>query len=181
MREALTVEGAAPAGRVFKGTAHLNTVVRMPSSTRLVVVRRRLPETCRREHGFLSEHAVLRAIEDTPVAVAAPRALALGVSHPDGPFALHTYEGRATSTAPGAPGERPAAARGGRPRGPALRPDPGGLQTARSAGRGAGLPPPAEDQLVTLVAELPGAPNCWHGSWDCRTPTAFGRSSPGTR
>lgn len=41
--EALSVEGAAPASRVFKGTAHLNTVVRVPGVCYPVVVRRRLP------------------------------------------------------------------------------------------------------------------------------------------
>ncbi|WP_437097068.1 phosphotransferase family protein [Streptomyces sp. enrichment culture] len=93
VREALAVEGAAPAGRVFKGTAHLNTVVRVPGTDRPVVVRRRLPGACRRERSFLSEHAVLRGIEEAPIAVAAPRALALGESYPDDPFAIHTYVG----------------------------------------------------------------------------------------
>ncbi|MCT7351670.1 aminoglycoside phosphotransferase family protein [Streptomyces sp. 15-116A] len=93
VREALALEGAAPASRVFKGTAHLNTVVRVPSIDTPLVVRRRLAEACRRERSFLSEHAVLRAIEEAPVAVAAPRALALGVSYPDDPFAVHTYVG----------------------------------------------------------------------------------------
>ncbi|MFF3897655.1 phosphotransferase family protein [Streptomyces sp. NPDC001812] len=158
VREALTVEGAAPAGRVFKGTVHLNTVVRMSSSTRLVVVRRRLPEACRREHGFLSEHAVLRAIEDTPVAVAAPRVLALGVSHPDGPFAIHTYEG------PGdvdRPPEHPVNG--------LLPHEADGLvdqlraltlvdfrQLDPLAGE-RGFHRRLKDQLVTLVAELPGS------------------------
>lgn len=93
VREALAVEGAAPARRVFKGTAHLNTVVRVPSFGRPVVIRRRLPEVCRREPSFLSEHAVLRAIEQTPVAIAAPRALALGESYPSDRFAIHTFVG----------------------------------------------------------------------------------------
>jgi len=93
VREALKREGAAPAGHVFKGTAHLNTVVRVPGFQDPVVIRRRLPEACRREPGFLSEHAVLRAIEKTRVAVAAPRALALGKSHPRESFAIHTYMG----------------------------------------------------------------------------------------
>lgn len=93
VREALLVEGAAPASLVFKGTAHLNTVVRVPGVSFPVVVRRRLTESCRRERSFLSEHAVLRAIEEAPVAVAAPRALALGVSYPNDYFAIHTYVG----------------------------------------------------------------------------------------
>ncbi|MER5216154.1 aminoglycoside phosphotransferase family protein [Streptomyces sp. NPDC002838] len=93
VREALVAEGAAPAGRVFKGTAHLNTVVWAPSIDAPVVVRRKLPDVCRRETGFLSEHAVLRAIEEAGVAVAAPKVLALGESYPHDPFAIHTYVG----------------------------------------------------------------------------------------
>ncbi|MET9832868.1 aminoglycoside phosphotransferase family protein [Streptomyces sp. NPDC006385] len=101
VRKALLVEGAAPADRVFKGTAHLNTVVTVPGVDFPVVVRRRLPDVCRREPSFLSEHAVLRAIEEAPVEVAAPRALALGVSYANDlgvsyandPFAIHTYVG----------------------------------------------------------------------------------------
>ncbi|MFH0519173.1 aminoglycoside phosphotransferase family protein [Streptomyces sp. M41] len=93
VREALLVEGAAPADRVFKGTAHLNTVVSVPGVDFPVVVRRRLPDVRRREPSFLSEHAVLRAIEEAPVEVAAPRALALGVSYADDLFAIHTYVG----------------------------------------------------------------------------------------
>jgi aminoglycoside phosphotransferase (APT) family kinase protein len=93
VREALVAEGAAPAYRVFKGTAHLNTVVRVPGATTPVVVRRVLPEVCRRERSFLSEHAVLRAIEQARVEVAAPRVLALGESCPNDRFAIHTYVG----------------------------------------------------------------------------------------
>ncbi|MBL3668812.1 aminoglycoside phosphotransferase family protein [Streptomyces sp. M2CJ-2] len=100
VREALALEGAAPAGRVFKGTAHLNTVVRVPSTGCAVVVRRKLPDVCSRERGILSEHAVLRLIEEALVPVAVPRALALGVSHPDDPFAIHTYEGPAGAGRP---------------------------------------------------------------------------------
>ncbi|MGA5287463.1 phosphotransferase [Streptomyces pseudogriseolus] len=91
--DALTVEGAAPAGRVFKGTAHLNTVVRVPGVCHPVVVRRRLPDVTRREPHFLSEHAVLRSIEDAKVAVNAPKALALGETYPNDHFAIHTYMG----------------------------------------------------------------------------------------
>ncbi|MFE9444913.1 phosphotransferase family protein [Streptomyces sp. NPDC006602] len=93
VREALVAEGAASAGRVFKGTAHLNTVVRVPSIDFPVVVRRKLPDVCRRERSFLSEHAVLRAIEQADIDVAAPRALALGESYPNDRFAIHTYVG----------------------------------------------------------------------------------------
>ncbi len=91
--DALSVEGAAPAGRVFKGTAHLNTVVQVPGVCYPVVVRRKLPDVTRREPHFLSEHAVLRGIEEAKVAVNAPRALALGETHPNDRFAIHTYMG----------------------------------------------------------------------------------------
>ncbi len=93
--DALSVEGAAPASRVFKGTAHLNTVVRVPGICYPVVVRRRLPDVTRREPHFLSEHAVLRSIEQAGVAVNAPRALALGETYPTDHFAIHTYMGPA--------------------------------------------------------------------------------------
>ncbi|MFI7504274.1 phosphotransferase [Streptomyces sp. NPDC049687] len=93
VREALLAEGAAPANRVFKGTAHLNTVVWAQGYPSPVVVRRMLPNVSRREPSYLSEHAVLRAIQDSRVRVAAPRVLALGESYPDDPFAIHTYVG----------------------------------------------------------------------------------------
>ncbi|MGI5376421.1 phosphotransferase [Streptomyces sp. CA-251387] len=93
VRKALLLEGAAPAGRVFKGTAHLNSVVSVLGVDFPVVVRRRLPGVCRREPSFLSEHAVLRAIEEASVQVAAPKVLALGESYPSDPFAIHTYAG----------------------------------------------------------------------------------------
>ncbi|WP_225824645.1 phosphotransferase family protein [Streptomyces naphthomycinicus] len=99
--DALFLEGAAPAGRVFKGAAHLNTVLRVPGTPFPVVVRREAAVVLRRETGFLSEHAVLRAIERSGVPVAAPRVLALGKSHATDPalgyrgdrFTVHTYEG----------------------------------------------------------------------------------------
>ncbi|SEE95279.1 aminoglycoside phosphotransferase family protein [Streptomyces sp. Ag109_O5-10] len=94
---ALHAEGAAPAGRVFKGTGHLNSVVRVPGIEFPVVVRRKVKKVFRRERSFLSEHAVLRAIESSGVPVAAPRVLALGESYPGkyrkDSFAIHTYEG----------------------------------------------------------------------------------------
>ncbi|NUR40993.1 MAG: aminoglycoside phosphotransferase family protein, partial [Streptomyces sp.] len=93
VREALIAEGAAPSSRVFKGTGHLNSVVRVPGVDFPVVVRRKVANVCRRERGFLSEHAVLRAIERSGAAVAAPRFLALGSSYEGEPFAIHTYEG----------------------------------------------------------------------------------------
>ncbi|WP_245790500.1 aminoglycoside phosphotransferase family protein [Streptomyces monashensis] len=99
--DALALEGAAPAGRVFKGAAHLNTVLRVPGTGFPVVVRREVTVVLRREPSFLSEHAVLAAIERSGAAVAAPRVLALGESHATDPahryrgdrFAVHTYEG----------------------------------------------------------------------------------------
>ncbi|MFI2437215.1 aminoglycoside phosphotransferase family protein [Streptomyces sp. NPDC018693] len=91
VREALLAEGAAPADRVFKGTAHLNSVVWAPNMPVPVVVRRRLPNVTRREPSYLSEHAVLRAIQESGVNVAAPRVLALGESFGDDRFAIHTY------------------------------------------------------------------------------------------
>ncbi|MCS0600565.1 aminoglycoside phosphotransferase family protein [Streptomyces sp. LP11] len=99
--DALLLEGAAPADRVFKGAAHVNTVLRVPGTAFPVVVRREATVTLRRERGFLREHAVLRAIEASGVPVAAPRVLALGTSHATDPahrytgdrFTVHTYEG----------------------------------------------------------------------------------------
>ncbi|MFB7325900.1 phosphotransferase [Streptomyces sp. NPDC056190] len=93
VEHALLAEGMAPAGRVFKGTAHLNSVVRVPGFASPVVVRRKVANVCRREPSFLSEHAVLRAIEQSGVAVWAPKALALGHSHQGEPCAIHTYVG----------------------------------------------------------------------------------------
>ncbi|MGA6225135.1 phosphotransferase [Streptomyces umbrinus] len=91
--DALIAEGTASAGRVFKGTAHLNSVVRVPGIGFPVMVRRKVASVCRRERGYLSEHAVLRVIERSGVAVTAPRVLALGESHTRDPFAIHTYVG----------------------------------------------------------------------------------------
>ncbi|MER5183609.1 aminoglycoside phosphotransferase family protein [Streptomyces sp. NPDC002896] len=101
--DALIAEGAAPADRVFKGTVHLNSVVRVPGVEFPVVVRRKLAAVCRRERSrsFLSEHAVLRAIEDSGVVVRAPRVLALGASDPKrDKFAIHTYVGPLGSDRP---------------------------------------------------------------------------------
>ncbi|MFF3709093.1 phosphotransferase [Streptomyces phaeochromogenes] len=91
--DALREEGAAPAAQVFKGTAHLNTVVRVPGVAFPVIVRRKVAAVSRREPTFLSEHAVLQAIEQSGAAVAAPRVLVLGTSHTKDPFAIHTYVG----------------------------------------------------------------------------------------
>ncbi|MFI6944274.1 phosphotransferase [Streptomyces sp. NPDC050418] len=100
---ALRAEGAAPASRVFKGTAHLNTVVHVPDKIRPIVVRRKVGGQRRRERTFLSEHAVLRLIETaqaTEKSVRAPRVLALGTSNSKDAFALHTYEGPDGDTRP---------------------------------------------------------------------------------
>lgn len=94
VHRALLAEGAAPANRVFKGTAHLNSVVWVAGVDFPVVVRRQVPKACRREPSFLSEHAVLQAIEQSSVAVAAPRVLALGDGYRKERFAVHTYAGR---------------------------------------------------------------------------------------
>ncbi|WP_369390201.1 phosphotransferase family protein [Streptomyces sp. CG1] len=100
---ALILEGAAPAHRVFKGTAHLTSVLQVPGTPFPVVVRRKVTHVTRRERSFLSEHGVLRAIERSGAGVAAPRVLALGESHSKDlsgirtysgdRFAIHTYEG----------------------------------------------------------------------------------------
>ncbi len=92
---ALKAEGAAPASQVFRGTAHLNTVVRLPD-LQPIVVRRKVGGEGRLEQSFLSEHAVLRLIEQSSATrniVCAPRLLALGTSALKDNFAIHTYEG----------------------------------------------------------------------------------------
>jgi aminoglycoside phosphotransferase (APT) family kinase protein len=91
--DALVLEGAAPAHRVFKGTVHLNTVLQVPGTPFPVVVRRKVADVTRRERSFLSEHAVLQAIERSGAAVAAPRVLALGESHSKSLSAIRTYSG----------------------------------------------------------------------------------------
>ncbi|KUO10536.1 phosphotransferase family protein [Streptomyces sp. DSM 15324] len=103
VHEALLAEGGAPASRVFKGAAHLNTVVRMPGNREPVVVRRILPDVCRREPVYLKEHVVLRAIHASNAKVAAPRVLALGTSYKDDRFAVHTYVGSADRPWPSHP------------------------------------------------------------------------------
>ncbi|MGW5868933.1 phosphotransferase [Streptomyces sp. NPDC055239] len=91
--KALAAEGAAQQHRVFKGTAHLNTVVRVDGVERPVVVRRKAGAAPRQEGGFLSEHAVLAAIEKSRAGVSAPKILALGISGRGDLFAVHSYEG----------------------------------------------------------------------------------------
>ncbi|MEX1652351.1 aminoglycoside phosphotransferase family protein [Streptomyces pseudovenezuelae] len=93
VRSALAVEGLAPADRVFRGTAHLNTVVRIEGYPDPVVVRRETAAAPRREQGLLPEHAVLQVIEKFGVPVRAPRILALGYDDRGRHVAIHTYEG----------------------------------------------------------------------------------------
>ncbi|MGW1745489.1 phosphotransferase [Streptomyces sp. NPDC002092] len=104
VRDALLAEGAAAADRVFKGTAHLNTVVQVPRHPdHPLVVRRKLPGVCPREARHLNEHAVLLAIHASKANVAVPRIFALGTSYREEPFALHTYEGRPPDERPSHP------------------------------------------------------------------------------
>jgi len=97
---ALFEEGAASADHVFKGTAHLNTAVRVPGVPFPVMVRRKVGSVNPRERRFLNEHAVLRAIERSSVRVHAPRVLALGTSGLREPFTIHSYEGPADDIRP---------------------------------------------------------------------------------
>ncbi|MEV0117879.1 aminoglycoside phosphotransferase family protein [Streptomyces sp. NPDC050844] len=93
VHEALVAERVAPSSRAYKGTAHLNTVVKVSGVEFPVVVRRKLASADRRERSILSEHAVLRVIEDSQAGVWAPRVLALGTSDWKNPFVIHSYEG----------------------------------------------------------------------------------------
>ncbi|WP_328748422.1 aminoglycoside phosphotransferase family protein [Streptomyces sp. NBC_00285] len=93
VRRALAMEGVVPAGRVFRGTAHLNSVVQLDGYADPVVVRRETAAAPRREKGFLPEHAVLQLIEQSDAQVRAPRILALGHDDRGRHFAIHTYEG----------------------------------------------------------------------------------------
>ncbi|MDW4907854.1 aminoglycoside phosphotransferase family protein [Streptomyces sp. ADMS] len=105
--DALLAEHSVPARAVRRGTAYVNSVVRVAGRCAPVVVRRRTEGRCpRREQGVLPEHLVLRHIERAGVGVAAPRLLALGEDGDGlaGSFALHTYVGRGDG---GAPPEHP--------------------------------------------------------------------------
>jgi aminoglycoside phosphotransferase (APT) family kinase protein len=97
---ALFEEGAASADRVFKGTAHLNTAVRVAGVPFPVMVRRKVGSSNPRERRFLNEHAVLKAIERSSAPVRAPRVLALGTSGLKEQFTIHSYEGPADATRP---------------------------------------------------------------------------------
>ncbi|MFD5594526.1 phosphotransferase family protein [Streptomyces griseorubiginosus] len=93
VRQALALEGVAPAHRVFRGTAHLNTVVDLDAYPTPIVVRRETAAAPRREQGELKEHAVLQVIERSGLQLCAPRILALGYDDRRRHFAIHTYEG----------------------------------------------------------------------------------------
>ncbi|WP_406343825.1 phosphotransferase family protein [Streptomyces sp. NBC_00648] len=95
VREALAAEGAAGADHVFKGTGHLNTVVRVREPVdATVIVRRRLGGAGFEDMGRLDENEVLRALEIFCERVRAPRLLAVGSSRPGDDFAVHSYVGR---------------------------------------------------------------------------------------
>ncbi|MFJ8538696.1 phosphotransferase [Streptomyces sp. NPDC093591] len=90
---ALAAEGAVPARLMYEGTAHRNSVVWPAEFPFPVMVRRSLVTAHRPERGFLSEHAVLRTIDESRVKVWAPKMLALGSSYGGEWFAIHTYAG----------------------------------------------------------------------------------------
>ncbi|MFE3587373.1 phosphotransferase [Streptomyces niveus] len=98
--QALSAEGAAGADQVFKGTGHLNTVVRAGRDGGTVVVRRRLDGSNRRERRFLDEHHVLHALAPVRDKVRAPEVLARGISSLDDQFVIHSYVGPADGTHP---------------------------------------------------------------------------------
>ncbi|MEU0953933.1 phosphotransferase [Streptomyces niveus] len=91
--QALVAEGMASADQVFKGTGHLNTVVRPGPDGQTVVVRRRLGDGSRRESHYLNEHCVLLTLESVRRKVRAPRVLARGISHQNDQFVIHSYVG----------------------------------------------------------------------------------------
>jgi aminoglycoside phosphotransferase (APT) family kinase protein len=100
VKEALFEEGAASADRVFKGTAHLSTAVRVSGVPFPVMVRRKVGSAQPLERRLLNEHVVLRAIEESGAAVSAPRVLALGTSGLRDEFTIHSYEGPADGIRP---------------------------------------------------------------------------------
>ncbi|MBG0854276.1 aminoglycoside phosphotransferase family protein [Streptomyces spinoverrucosus] len=103
VRRALLAEVADPAGLRFEGTSHQSTVVRVPELEVPVVVRRRRDRIGAIQPRYLSEHAVLRAIERSGVPVRAPAVLALGVSGLHEQFAIHTYLGPRAGRPPSHP------------------------------------------------------------------------------
>ena len=153
---ALIAEGAAPANRVFKGTAHLNTVVWVADIDFPVVVRRKVAQPCRRERSFLSEHAVLRAIEQSRVQGGGAARSRPGQELSQGTLRdPHVRREPRHRRAAEPSGARPAPARGGRAGRPALRlTDVDYIQVDPAAGEG-GFYRWLREQLVSLVRELP--------------------------
>ncbi|MFC8074572.1 phosphotransferase family protein [Streptomyces sp. NPDC057307] len=98
--QALAAEGTAGAEQVFKGTGHLNTVVRAGRDGGTVVVRRRLDDSNRRERRFLDEHLVLHALKPVRPSVRAPEVLARGISNFNDQFVIHSYVGAVGGTHP---------------------------------------------------------------------------------
>ncbi|EPD57159.1 aminoglycoside phosphotransferase family protein [Streptomyces sp. HGB0020] len=90
---ALLAEDVAPAHRIFQGVRHRATVVSLAGVESPVVVRRSLPEARSPEYTFLSEHSVLGALEESGVAVSAPKILVSGWNYEGGRFAIHSYAG----------------------------------------------------------------------------------------
>ncbi|MEI5527990.1 aminoglycoside phosphotransferase family protein [Streptomyces brasiliscabiei] len=91
--EVLGLRREAPARRVFTDTAHVNTIVRSQEAGRWVLVRRRRPGAVCLERGHLSEHAVLRFLEDSKARVSAPLLLASGETARGERFSVQTWEG----------------------------------------------------------------------------------------
>ncbi|MET7478596.1 aminoglycoside phosphotransferase family protein [Streptomyces sp. NPDC005648] len=102
---ALMQEAVTPADQIFEGTTHLNSLVRVPGGADPVIVRRKLPEPRRLERCYLSEHAVLRAIELSGAPVPSPRVLALGESEPGNAFTVISFVGPRDGSAPDHPVE----------------------------------------------------------------------------
>ncbi|WP_329400088.1 phosphotransferase family protein [Streptomyces melanogenes] len=95
VEEALAAEEVAGPEHVFKGTGHLNTVVRVREPVHAtVIVRRRLDGAGFEDMGRLDESEVLRALEIFCKRVRAPRLLAVGSTGPGDDFVVHSYVGR---------------------------------------------------------------------------------------
>ncbi|MBZ3907873.1 phosphotransferase [Streptomyces griseiscabiei] len=91
--EVLGLRREAPARRVFTDTAHVNTIVRSQEAGRWVLVRGRRPGAAPLERGHLSEHAVLRFLEDSKARVEAPLLLASGETARGERFSVQTWAG----------------------------------------------------------------------------------------
>ncbi|WP_328977115.1 aminoglycoside phosphotransferase family protein [Streptomyces canus] len=97
--EALDGERQAAADSVFRGTTHINTLVRLTSG-RSVMVRRKLDRTVAPGRPFLPGHNILvpesdilLSLENSGAEVCAPRVLALGDTGVKGAYAVHSYVG----------------------------------------------------------------------------------------